>query len=281
MWNPFRRKQKDTFPKPKEPQGPNEVVGPDIYVGGIDDFLQQDSLFQQIGQDRLQQIVDPARQKLNAARQAAMGSGASNEVRVVVGNGNDKVSYFADHPPRCVAGFETRRVELPGVVFDGHASALLPIGKVTGVQIEGPQHLNLVIQLLCMCGCDVHHALGHFWRNPDYGNMLVFVSPLALRCGKCGKITELFDSDIHGYDAEIGAPPTSHRGEGERSEFPCSKCGPTGLQAIARFEYPDDLFESGFEEFRGREQDLFSWFSLVGKCSGCGRLLDVADFECA
>jgi hypothetical protein len=281
MWNPFRRKQKDTFPKPKEPQGPNEVVGADIYVGAIDDLLQQDDLFQQVDQDRLRQILDRARQKLSAARQAATGSGVSNEVRVVVGNGNDNASYFADHPPRCVVGFKTRRVELPGVVFDGHASAPPPRADVTGVQIEGRQHFNLVIQLLCTCGCGAHHALGHYWRNPDHDNVSVFVSPLALRCAECGKITELFDSDIHGYDAEIGAPPTNHRGEGERSEFACAKCGPTGLQAIARFEYSDDLFESGFEQFRGREQDVFSWFSLVGKCSGCGRLLDIADFECA
>ena len=63
--------------------------------------------------------------------------------------------------------------------------------------------------------------------------------------------------------------------------YDCPRCDRQPLEVFARFEYSDDLFDRDLEEFRGREQDLFSWFSLVGKCPGCSRLLAVTDFECA
>jgi hypothetical protein len=116
-------------------------------------------------------------------------------------------------------------------------------------------------------------------RNPDHHNMLV--SPLALRCSACAKVSELFDTALHGYDAEAGGISAACRGKGERSEFACGTCGPWQMQIFVRFEYSDDLLERKINEYRGREQDLFSWFTLIGKCAGCGRLIEVADFECA
>jgi hypothetical protein len=109
----------------------------------------------------------------------------------------------------------------------------------------------------------------------------LFVSPLAFRCGSCGNVTELFDTAIHGYDAEIGGIQTNYRGVGKRAEFACDKCGPRQLHVFVRFEYPDDLFSPYCQEFRGREHEMFSWFSVIGNCEGCGRLLQVTDFECA
>jgi hypothetical protein len=63
--------------------------------------------------------------------------------------------------------------------------------------------------------------------------------------------------------------------------FECPTCGRQPLQAFVRFEYPDDLFEGDFPEFAGREQELFTWFNLVGRCPKCSQVLPVADFECA
>jgi hypothetical protein len=193
----------------------------------------------------------------------------------------DQLAYYRTHPPRCIAGFRAQPVRMPGVVFDGHASVSDSNACVAGVRIEGSSHVNPIFWLYCTCGCDSHFVLGYYWRNPDYHNELVFVGPLALRCGTCGKVTELFDSAVHGYDAETGGMSASYRGEGERAQFVCHRCGPRQVQVFARFEYPDDLFEPSSKEFRGREQDLFSWFSLVGKCEQCGRLMEVADCECA
>jgi hypothetical protein len=172
-------------------------------------------------------------------------------------------------------------IEMPGIAFDGHMSPSRLNTDTSGVKIEGPEHFNTIFRLLCTCGCDSHLILGHYWRNPDFQNVLVFVSPIALCCSVCGKVTELFDTAIHGYDAEVVGIPSSYRGEGKRTEFVCDKCGPRQVQVFARFEYPNDMVGSEFDEYRGREQDLFSWISLIGKCADCGRMIEVAEFECA
>jgi hypothetical protein len=191
----------------------------------------------------------------------------------------NQAAYYRSHPPRCIAGFIAKPVTLAAFTLDGHAPASSV--DVPGVVIEGPELLNTVFLLACACGGEQHYVLGYHWRNPDFHNELVFLSPLTLRCASCGKVTELIDTDRHGYDAEIGAIVATARAEGKRGEYRCDRCGVEPFQVCARFEYSDDLFDRDFKEFRGREQDLFSWFSAVGKCRGCSRLLSIADFECA
>jgi hypothetical protein len=191
----------------------------------------------------------------------------------------DQAHYFWSHPPRCIAGFAVKPAALPGFEFDGHAS--VPPINVPGVVIEGPIHLNTVFLLACTCGKDHHYVLGYHWHNPDFNNQAVFLSPIVLRCAACGKEAELIDTDRHGYDAEIGGIVATVRANGEPGEYECDQCGRQPFQVFARFEYPDELFDGDFEEFSGREQDLFTWFSVVGKCPGCSRLLSITDFECA
>jgi hypothetical protein len=140
--------------------------------------------------------------------------------------------------------------------------------------------MNPIFGLSCQCGGKLHYVHGYRWVNPDFGNAVVFLSPLVLECAACGKMADLFDSAIHGYDACFGHC-WSVRAEGERVVFECPTCGREPVEASVRFEYPDDLFDSGQPEFIGREQELFTWFSLIGKCSKCWRALPVADFECA
>jgi hypothetical protein len=57
----------------------------------------------------------------------------------------------------------------------------------------------------------------------------------------------------------------------------CPKYGGQSLEVFARFEYPDDPFDGDFTEFAGREEDLFTWFSPLGKCCQCSHLLAVTD----
>lgn len=194
----------------------------------------------------------------------------------------DQARYYRDHPPRCIVGFVPKPAELPGFTFDGHASP--PSFQAPGtLVIEGAQHLNAVFLLACTCGHEQHYVLGYHWRVPDDGPLL-FLSPLALRCAACGKETPLLDTDRHGYDAEQGGIVATARAEGERGEYRCHRCGAQPLTVCVRFEYSDDLLDERWlshEEFRDRQQDLFTWFSLVGKCPGCSYLLSVTDFECA
>jgi hypothetical protein len=165
-------------------------------------------------------------------------------------------------PPRCLAGFKVEPATLTGVALDGHGSGL-----------------NKIYKLSCTCANDRFRVLGHHVKSEQGGT--VFVSPLALECALCGVVMELIDTDQHGYDAELGHGSATIRGDGPRTPFACDTCGVRPITAFARFEHSgEELADSFIEEFPN-SQDYFSWFSLVGRCEGCKRLLNVADFECA
>jgi hypothetical protein len=173
--------------------------------------------------------------------------------------------YFATHPPRCLHEFDVAPVELVGAVFDGHGEALNP-----------------VFQVRCKCGCDKGIIKGYFWVNPDNANeQVLLISPISVTCGKCGTTQELIDTGKHGYDVELGSFSCTVRGEGTHGSYQCVKCSAENMETFVRFEYSEDLFDDDFAEARGREQDLFSWFSLHGRCAQCGTTADITDFECA
>jgi len=92
----------------------------------------------------------------------------------------------------------------------------------------------------------------------------------------------MIDTAIHGYDAELGHGSATMRGQGTRDELECGGCDlKKEFQIFVRFEYPDDLFGDDFKDMQSRQQDLFTWFSLVAKCVSCCSMLPVADYECA
>lgn len=192
----------------------------------------------------------------------------------------DPASFFRNHPPRCIAGFHTLPVTLPGVRFDGHCPSSDSDEPVTVAEAENTDSIFL---LTCTCGHNKHFVRGYHWRNPDYrgGTTTIFISPLDLQCAACDRITDLLDTDLHGYDAEVGGIPTNGRGLGDFGEFQCRKCGRQPFEVFVRFENFNDVFNEGNGAFSGREQDLFSWFSAVGKCRNCSQLVQIADFECA
>ena len=174
----------------------------------------------------------------------------------------DQAEYFRTHPPRCIAGFTATPTELPDVQFDGH----------------GEPH-NPVFSLACSCGSRHLKVHGHRWSDPDSGRVLL-VSPLSAECAACGRHTDLFDAGIHGWDGELGNS-LERRAEGEPVVDDCGRCGQQVAELFTRFEYPADLFGGNSPEFAGREQDLFTWFSLVGRCCACGQMLGFANVECA
>jgi hypothetical protein len=113
------------------------------------------------------------------------------------------------------------------------------------------------------------------------------LSPLAFRCAKCGTVTEIIDTNEHGYDAENGKIIESEfrsstiRGNGERSAFPCTECKETEFQPTALFMHSHfDLIED-FPELEPRVQDFFDAFGCKGKCANCGTESSIADFELA
>src|SRR5260370_17597711 len=178
----------------------------------------------------------------------------------------DQVEYFRTHPPRCVTRFGVRSTDLPGVAFDGHASlSQLKSRMQSGIKIEAPEHINPVFSLSCSCSGRHFFVHGYRWINPDYHNAEVFLSPLVLECQACKRRTELLDTDIHGYDGELGHGTTTARGQVVATVFDCPACRPHAVAPFFRFSHPDDLFDADLPEFAGREQDLFTWFSLLGR----------------
>jgi hypothetical protein len=172
------------------------------------------------------------------------------------------VQHALKHPPRCVAGLRVNS-----------ASPLLG---------EGP-HLGDVARfaLRCPCGSTAVRILGYTTPSKTSPEGPVFLAPYALGCSDCGAVTELFDPRRDGYDVEIG-DCWSLVGEGDRSEFKCSKCGADQMEVVAGFEYSIDDEDLESDEEMGRHpQDFFTWFMLYGRCIACGAVQDVADYECA
>jgi hypothetical protein len=177
--------------------------------------------------------------------------------------------YYVDHPPRCLAGLNAKPVQLDDIVFDGHSA-------------ESP---NSVFRLVCQCGAKAHFFLGFLNPEPDpFGIPNAFgpfmESVFSLRCASCNHQAELLDSEHHGFDGEMGNR-SGHEVEGSRVELECPSCRTKQFEVFARFEYPASLMNDLSADWRGREQDLFSWFSLVVECQGCSRRGVVADEECA
>lgn len=174
----------------------------------------------------------------------------------------EMAEYFRSHPPRCLAEFSVNPVEFRGATFEGLA-------------------FRPVFQVMCACGSDTGMIKGFHWRNPDYNNVEVFLSPIEFTCSACRRTSLLIDTDQHGYDAELGHGSATCRARGTPGVFQCNRCKSASMEVFAQFEYPDDLFEDDFPQARGRERDLFSWFFLYSRCAECGSQFDVTDFECA
>ena len=87
---------------------------------------------------------------------------------------------------------------------------------------------------------------------------ILLEDPISLQCVSCNKVSEVFDSTVHGYDPFIFNTPESPDYDpeffseilAERKEqnadqvsFECGTCGSRKMSVYTRFEYPDDLFE--------------------------------------
>ncbi len=175
----------------------------------------------------------------------------------------NQLEYFKNNPPRCLDNFNVKSVEIDNIEYDGHG-----------------EEMNPFFQLACQCGSSSLSVLGYWWKNPDNGESF-FVGPLSTKCLDCKTENDLFDIKYHGYDAELDHGCYSARGEGRPTIFVCPSCNLDIFELLARFEYTGDLFEDDFPETHGREKDLFTWFSLHGKCQNCLAATEICEYECA
>ena len=171
------------------------------------------------------------------------------------------LEYFETHPPRNIAGFTTMSVTFPDIQFDGHG-----------------EELNPAFWIKCKCGSDQHRIHGFkFIVEGGY----IFLSPLEVECPKCSLSSGLLDTDSHGYDSELGHGSATRRAEGEATQFSCATCSGVNFNTFLRYEYPQDLFDGSFDATGKAKEDLYTWVTCVGRCSGCQAIWIVADFECA
>jgi hypothetical protein len=173
----------------------------------------------------------------------------------------NQADYFRTHPPRCIAKFTATPAELPDVVFDGN-----------------DEPFNSIFALTCRCGSGKFAVHGYRSVDPETGNAHL-LSPLAAECSGCGKKSALFDAAKHGHDGELGQSIQSKL-KGDSVVDDCGECGGFAMELFARFAHPSDLFDGNYADFAGREQDLFTWFSLVGRCCSCTQTLAIADAKC-
>jgi hypothetical protein len=175
------------------------------------------------------------------------------------------VNQVRSTPPECLRGFRT-----------------------AAVKNMGPWEENIGWQLTCECGAKQGKILGYSLKeySSDYLGPEIFVGPLAFQCSSCGKTTEIIDTDLHGYDAEIGKLEGKQfsvtiRGQGKRKSFPCLNCQATSFGVTVCFFHNNfDIIEDE-PDLEPRSQDFFDAFDCLGVCVACSEESRIANFELA
>ena len=166
-------------------------------------------------------------------------------------------------PPSCIRGFTLVPDELP---------------------VPGDPSFKMVWRLFCHCGHPIGAVLGYPIRRviPDYDGPESFLSPLAFQCSACDKVTEIIDTERHGYHREVaqieGGPGSCKaRGEGRRDRFHCRQCQGTRFRVTVAFVYWEAAFDFMLDEPQIRGEDFFNVFLSYGLCADCGEVAAVTD----
>jgi hypothetical protein len=130
----------------------------------------------------------------------------------------------------------------------------------------------------CPCGERTTYPLGYHAKSEGDSPVDIFISPLAIECPACGRVSEILDTKQHGWDGEQGCD-CNMTGKGPRMRFPCPRCGEVPMAVAPGFSYQGDDFDP--KAWDGRPQDYFGAYWLYGKCSKCGKIVDITGFECA
>jgi len=164
------------------------------------------------------------------------------------------------NPPSCVAGFNLSSTKLP---------------------VSWDDAFKTVYQIRCKCGSETGKILGYPLKdyNPSYDSNLL-VTPIAFRCDQCSTATEILDTAVHGYHAEVaklegGIGSAKIRGSGLRSTFECPSCSDTIFQVTVGFVYWD--FDIIYDEPELPGQEFFNVFLMYGHCQNCHHISSITD----
>ena len=183
------------------------------------------------------------------------------------------VERLRSTPASCMGGIRLSPAKFP-----------VPLDSVKSVCVEWEIAIKSVWRLGCTCGEERCHVLGYPLRdlNPDYDGP-DFIGPLGFDCSACGKVTEILDTDVHGYHAESakiegGIGPVKIRGEEARCHFPCSACGANLFVVTIGFIYWPGAFDLFLDEPDLPIQEFFNEFLCYGRCVSCGEVSAITDF---
>lgn len=107
-------------------------------------------------------------------------------------------------------------------------------------------------------------------------------SPIMVGSLKLERAVFMFEALLDGWDGENSGNAESPfpLDRPRLVQFKCPRCDGRHFHLRAAFEYPDDLDELNDQE-RARTEDFFTWFWILGRCSGCQWEGTIADIECA
>lgn len=172
----------------------------------------------------------------------------------------EQVAHYLAHPP---SGFSCMRLtptSLPDYPFDGHGE---PVETVFSMQ--------------CNCGGKRFTLLTYV--EVDEGEAWE-MDPFSAICGDCRESRIIFDFRSHGYDGALGHNSWKGEPTGDPVELKSAALGPGPWEIIVRFEYGSDVLGSkDFPDWVGKEQDLFTWMTIVGKLGD--QVATVLEWECA
>lgn len=158
------------------------------------------------------------------------------------------------HPPRCLELVVASPAPEPDILLDTLS--------------DWP---NRFFGIRCPCVGDQFSVSGEILRHMLIEQDVV-VGPVGARCSSCGQAALVFDPRLHGYDVELDHFPPEFESTATPRNFQCPACTASRFTLVARW------YEG---RFRGKEQDLFTFFTLIGRCTGCNTLATIATCECA
>jgi len=168
-------------------------------------------------------------------------------------------------PPSCVADFHLTPAELP---------------------IEWDESTRSVWQLACKCsgrqGRVLGYALGDYAEVPNGTN--IFISPIGFQCTACSKVTEIIDTDLHGYHSEVakregGIGSATYRGEGgDRVAWSCPKCTGQVFSVSVAFIFWDAVLDLAEDQPEWPIQEFFLVCLLFARCAACEHVSQPTDF---
>jgi hypothetical protein len=176
---------------------------------------------------------------------------------------DEQLAFYAAHPPACIAAFTCTPTHVLDFTFDGHG-----------------EPVNAIFELACPCGSKLFDAYAQTDpdpdadRDPDDSGLM---PPVELVCASCETARVIFDPRIHGWNG-VHNLAGEWNVDASLQDLYIDDLG-ARHHIIVRFEHGSETL--GDAAFTGREQDVFSWISILAKDPESDDVELLLEHECA